>query len=312
MQDYDHGDDFRPGSGEAAPLELDVAPSVLGRIARGAERVRVLRARIEAARERHPSVDVVLAAIERDSTIGGGMLGGALAYRLFVFLLPLSLVLVAGIGVYADTTETSPADVVADSGLTGLVASQVASAASSSARWAILVLTLPVVVYAAGMLYRAIAIVHAIAWHGTGRAVKLSSRGFAFFGGVLVAQLVAVVVVGRIRESDQFGGVTALVVYAGLLGGAWLAFSSLLPRRGAGWRALVPGALLVGVGMLAVNSFNVYITSRLVEERADTYGALGVAAALLFSLYLIGRLVVGSAVLNATIAARREEPDAAR
>ena len=37
-----------------------------------------------------------------------------------------------------------------------------------------------------------------------------------------------------------------------------------------------------------------YLTSRLVEERADTYGALGVATALLFSLYLVGRLIVGA------------------
>ena len=54
-----------------------------------------------------------------------------------------------------------------------------------------------------------------------------------------------------------------------------------------------------------LNSFNVYVTTWLVEDRADTYGALGVATALLFSLYLVGRVVVGSAVLNATLDARR-------
>ena len=42
----------------------------------------------------------------------------------------------------------------------------------------------------------------------------------------------------------------------------------------------------------------------LIEERQDSYGALGAAAALLFSMYLIGRLVVTSAVLNATVARR--------
>lgn len=296
-----------PDPEEPTSLELDAAPTVLGRIARGADRVRVLRGQIEAARARHESVDIGLGAIERDSTIGGGMLGGALAYRLFVFLLPLALFLVAGIGIYADTTGESTSEVAASSGLTGLVASQVASAASSSARWAIFLVTLPVLVYAAGMLYRAIAIVHAIAWHGSGRGVKVSAKGFALFGGVLAAQLACIVIVGWIRHSDRVGGITAMLVYGVLLGGAWLVFARLLPRRGTGWRALVPGAALVGVGMLGVNSFNVYVTSRLVEERADTYGALGVAAALLFSLYLVGRLIVGSAVLNATLDARRTE-----
>jgi hypothetical protein len=46
--------------------------------------------------------------------------------------------------------------------------------------------------------------------------------------------------------------------------------------------------------MLFVNVFNVYVTTRLVEDHADTYGALGVAAAaaLLFSLVLVGNAVV--------------------
>ena len=113
-------------------------------------------------------------------------------------------------------------------------------------------------------------------------------------------------IVGWIRHSDQVAGVTALLVYALLLGGAWLALARHLPRRDVGWKALVPGAALVALGMLFVNAFNVYLTSRLVEERADTYGALGVATALLFSLYLVGRVIVGSAVLNATLDARRQ------
>lgn len=35
--------------------------------------------------------------------------------------------------------------------------------------------------------------------------------------------------------------------------------------------------------------------------KQGTYGALGIAAALLLGLFLIGRLMVGAAVLNATL-----------
>jgi uncharacterized BrkB/YihY/UPF0761 family membrane protein len=45
----------------------------------------------------------------------------------------------------------------------------------------------------------------------------------------------------------------------------------------------------------------VYVTTRLVEDRANTYGALGVATALLLSLFLVGRVMVVSAELNAAI-----------
>jgi uncharacterized BrkB/YihY/UPF0761 family membrane protein len=91
-----------------------------------------------------------------------------------------------------------------------------------------------------------------------------------------------------------------------VLGGAgWLAVSLRLAHRAAPWTALLPGALLVGTGLLFVNVFNVYVTTRLVEDRADTYGALGIAAALLFSLVLVGRLIVVSAELNASLVERR-------
>ena len=296
-----------PDPREPAPLELDAPPTIPGRVARWTAKARIVRAQVEAGRRHHRSLDLAFDVVERNSTIGGGMLGGALAYRLFVFLLPLALFLVSGVGVYADATEQSPAEVTSRSGLTGLIAKEVASAAASPARWAIFIVTFPVLVYAAWMLYRAIAIVHAIAWHGSGRAVRLSSKGFAAFGGVLVAQFVSTAIVGWIRHSDHVGGAVALLVYGVLVGGAWLALAMLLPRRDVGWRALVPGAAAIGLGLLFVNWFNAYLTTRLVEDRSDTYGALGVAAALLFSLYLVGRVIVGSAVLNATLDARRRE-----
>ena len=55
--------------------------------------------------------------------------------------------------------------------------------------------------------------------------------------------------------------------------------------------AASPSAL-IGVGLLLINVFNVYVTTRLVENQSDTYGALGIAATLLFSLVLVRRLVV--------------------
>ena len=287
---------------EPTPVELQAAPTITGRIAGWAARARILRSQIEAARAQHASVDCAFDLVERDSTIGGGMLGGALAYRLFVFLLPLALFLVAGIGLYADVAGMSPSEAVSHAGLTGLIAREVSAAASSSARWAIFIITFPVLLYATGMLYRAVAIVHAIAWRGSGRNVRLTRRGFAIFAGVLLVLLVSSVLVGWVRHNDEVSGVAALLGYAALLCGAWLALARELPRgeRG-GWKALLPGACMFAVGMLFVNAFNVYVTSRLVEGRADTYGALGVATALLFSLYIVGRVIVGSALLNATL-----------
>jgi uncharacterized BrkB/YihY/UPF0761 family membrane protein len=160
---------------------------------------------------------------------------------------------------------------------------------------------LPVVFYAMVTLYRALAKVHAIAWYGSGHGVRITRDGVGVFAAALVLQVVATETVGWIRRGNQFGGLAALLVYLVLVGGAWLAVSVHLPHRPVRWFHLLPGAVLVGIGLLFVNVFNVYVTTRLVENRANTYGALGIATALLFSLVLVGRLMVVSAELNATL-----------
>ena len=294
-----------PDRPERTHVEVEVEPTIVGRIARWTERARVLQKRVEAARDQHTSVDLGFTLVERDSSIGGALLAGALAYRLFVLLLPSALLFVSGLGVYSDLVGERPSTVAEQAGLRGLIASQVAATASSSARWVVFIVMLPAVLYATVKLYRAIAIVHAIVWHGSGRGVRISVRGVGLLIGFSLLNVAAAEIVGWIRRQDELGGVSALLVYLVLLGGAWLVVSLELPRRDVGWQALIPGALLFGGGALVINVFNIYITTRLVEGRADTYGALGIAAALLFSLVLVGRLIVLSAELNASLDERR-------
>ena len=299
------GNPDRPEPPPERPIEIELEPTVAGRVARWASRARVLRSSVEAARADHAAVDLGFSLVERDSSIGGGLLAGALAYRLFVLLLPSALLFVSGLGLYADTVDQSPARVAKETGLHGLIASQVAATASSNARWIVFVVMIPAVLYALVKLHRAVAIVYSIVWFGTGRGTKLAPKAVAVFGAAIVVDIAAALVVGWIRRQDQLGGFSALVVYLVLVGGAWLVVSTRLPHRHVRAIALVPGALLVGVGLFFVNVFNVYVTTRLVEDRANTYGALGIAAALLLSLVLVGRVIVVSAELNALIDERR-------
>jgi uncharacterized BrkB/YihY/UPF0761 family membrane protein len=269
------------------------------------QRAEVARGHIVAARARHSSIDVGFTVVERDSDTGGALLAGALAYRLFVLLLPTALLLVSGLGLYAGAADKSTAEVAREAGLNGVIGSEVASAASGRGRAVLFILMIPAVLYATTTLYRALAKVYALVWEGSARGVRLAPRGVVTLAGALALQFAAVEVVGWIRRNDQFGGVAILVVYLVLVGGAWLVVSTQLPHRDASWPALIPGAAVFGLGLLFVNVFNVYVTTRLVEGRAETYGALGIAAALLFSLVLVGRVMIISAELNALLDERR-------
>ena len=260
-----------------------------------------MRARGERARSSHASLEVGFSVFESDSAIGGGLLAGALAYRLFVLLLPTTLLLVSGLGLYAGAADRSPRQAARDAGLHGLIASQVADTASGRARWIVFLVMIPAVLYALAKLYHAVSIVHALAWGRSARGLGLSPAGFWLLGAALTLDLGTAGVVGWIRDRQQFAGLAALAVYVVLVGGTWLLVSRRLPGGEAGWLALLPGSLVVGVGLLLVNVFNVYVTTRLVENRANTYGVLGVAAALLGSLVLVGRVIVLAPELNASI-----------
>jgi uncharacterized BrkB/YihY/UPF0761 family membrane protein len=265
------------------------------------DRVNRIRAHAEHARASHESLEVGLSVLENDSAIGGGLLAGALAYRLFVLLIPSALLLVSGLGLYAGTADQSPVQIAQEVGLHGLIASEVADTASSGARGILFLAMVPAVLYALVKLYRATAIVHALAWRGSAAGVRIDPAGVALLALALAVDVGAAGVVGWIRRHDELGGLAALLVYGVLVGGAWLLVSRRLPGGDAGWTALVPGALLAGVGLLFVNVFNVYVTTRLVENNANTYGVLGVATALLFSLVLVGRIIVIGAELNASL-----------
>jgi hypothetical protein len=194
------------------------------------ERGRSIRARAEHARSTHASIDVGLGVVESDSSIGGGLLAGALAYRLFVLLLPLVLLLVSGLGIYAGAADQSSRKVAEEAGLHGLIASHVVDTASSPARWIFFLVMIPAVLYALAKLYRAVAIVHALAWRGTARGVSISVAGIALLGIALVVDLGAVGVVGWIRNHNELGRLASLVLYFGLVGGTWLS-SGREPRE---------------------------------------------------------------------------------
>jgi membrane protein len=286
-------------------IEVEVQPTAASRLARWMQRAQVAHGRVDAARGRHSSLDLGFMVVERDSDIGGALLAGALAYRLFVLLLPTALLLVSGLGLYAGLADKSPGEIARDAGINGLIGNEVASAASGRGRFLVFLLMIPVVLYATTTLYRALAKVHGLIWEGSARGIRVAPRGIATLLAALAAQFAAVELVGWIRRNNQFGGVAMLGVYLLVVGGAWLAVSIQLPHSDVHWPALLPGAAVFGIGLLFVNVFNVYVTTRLVEGRADTYGALGIAAALLFSLVLVGRVMIISAELNALVAERR-------
>jgi uncharacterized BrkB/YihY/UPF0761 family membrane protein len=67
------------------------------------------------------------------------------------------------------------------------------------------------------------------------------------------------------------------------------------------WTAFLPGAVVFAVGLEALHLMTVYYLADKLASQSALYGALGLAASLLFFLFLFGRGVVWSAELNAVV-----------
>jgi uncharacterized BrkB/YihY/UPF0761 family membrane protein len=279
--------------------------TLLRRFTAWVEQAQALKGWVEEARGRWAALDATFETIERDSRIGGGMLAGALSYRLFVFALPLAFFLVAGLGLLAEAVGVQPNVVVNSVGFAGTVTKQVESSAKEASNWWVALTSFFVLVYVTRVLLRAVAIVHALAWEGSAASVKVSSRQLGIFGAAVFGQLALVSAVGAVSHQAAAGGLVALVAFVAALGGLWLVVSLQLSHSDARWTGLIPGSVFYAVGMLGVQIFNIAVLGKLLESKSTTYGALGIAATLLLGFFLMGRVIVGGAVLNATLHERR-------
>lgn len=268
---------------------------------RAKERAEVLRARSRA-------VDAAFATHERDQRVVGSVLAGAIAFRLFVYLLPLFLAVVTTLGILVGISKDSTDDLGGQLGLSRSIIRSVATAAEDSNRslWILVPLTLWAV-YTGGLgAAKVLHAVHPVAWDRPverlqkGWLASLVTFGMALVGGGTVAGLQA------LRHESEGLGVGFAVAEIAVLVAVWVLACLLLPHDPeAGWRAMLPGALLVGVGYWALHLVSAYVLVHRISSASDLYGSLGVAAALLAWLFILGRLMVASAMLNATLWERR-------
>jgi uncharacterized BrkB/YihY/UPF0761 family membrane protein len=269
------------------------------------------RAAIEARRPRVRSVDATLSAYERDRDRAGFLLAGALAYRLFLWLLPFTLVLVGGLGFLEASDHDNPSDLADRLGVVGLASQSVSEAAADAehARFIALLIGIPALYLASLGAIKAFRAVSALAWGIP--AGPLGRKPLAVLGclGVIAAFITVTFIGTAIRHEAAGPGVIATVLIG--IAFVWLAFLGLwvLPRPSVHWTAVLPGAITIGLGMQAIHLVNVYFISYRISSSSDTYGALGVAAALLVSLFLISRLFVAGVILNATLCEQQDARD---
>jgi uncharacterized BrkB/YihY/UPF0761 family membrane protein len=310
------------------PTEGEVPPEAHddpGRISRTTDRLKReqsrlvqrlddTRERLERARPRSPLIDAGFRAMDRDVETGGVVLSGAVAFRIFLFLIPYVFVAVVGFGVAADAANRDPQDLARSSGIGGLVAKAVGGAADLSgfARASALVVGLIALLLGTRALYKVLRIVFALIWGVPAGKPKSQAKAVLAVLGLATAAFTFSATLDVIGNGSILWRVVGLAIGSVIPFTVALVTNLLLPHQPVRWPDLVPGALFLTVGVLGLHIVTVVWIAHEVESKTDTYGAIGVALALLLWAYLLGRLITASAVVNASLWQRRQERAARR
>jgi uncharacterized BrkB/YihY/UPF0761 family membrane protein len=259
--------------------------------------------RVDDVRAHSSLVDAALDAGELDRRRARSLLAGGIAFRVFLWLLPAALFVAALSGLIRPSGGASPERVAKALGLAASVASTVQQATRHSDRGALLLIAIAVALMLSTSmsLVRALRVAHVLAWEEPFRRRPSIVRDGAIFSAALLAIMVLETAITYLRRQEPVLLVVTVSLSFAIVGGAWLGLSVLLPHAGARVRDLLPGALVVAGGHAALQVLTVvYLAPKLTRAPA-LYGSLGSAATLLLWLFLLSRLTVAAAFLNATL-----------
>ena len=271
-------------------------------------RIDHMRARAEDAAARYrelarrdPVYALPIVALTTYVARQGMLLASAIAFRTFLWLMPLALLaagLLTGIGrSFPSVAERAQRT----TGVTAVARQQIVAALHDGGQswWVAVVIGLAGFLWTTRTLMRNLIQATAHIWDAPTRRqpqrhVIISSLIFAgawlmlFFAFGLVSTL----------DIAPVGIVATFVTQVTLSTIVWLVISLRLPDRRESWTDLLPGCLLFGLGLSLMQIVGRFYLPARFEHSSQLYGSLGVAAVILVWLLLLGHLTTISALVN--------------
>ena len=247
-----------------------------------------------------PVVDVAVRIYHRDRDSAGTLVGSAVAFRLFLFFVPMLLFFTGLLGFVAEHIDRGD---LANAGISGGLASQIESALQqpTTTRWVATLLGLFGMAWAGRSLTKALVAASCLAWVLPVRT-KASPKVMGAIAGLVAGIALVAMVVGRLRDNGIAVAGMSFVVGFGFYAVAWLVLTALLPRRSnTDPSALVPGAVIVAcvlIGMQAVSQL--YLPGKF-SHASELYGAIGITVVTLGWFFILGRVMMLSMSVDAVI-----------
>lgn len=246
--------------------------------------------------------DLAVTYYERDRDTFASVLGAALAMRLFLFLVPfLAFAVGAVIAVFGGAGIDT---IIEGSGVTGALAAQIRAATESTRAGGLALMASGIVLslWAGRSLTRVLAACSAGAWRIAGRESRATLRMAGTVTALVTLLVLLLVLMNRVREDFSLPvATTSWLLTAALMSIAWFVVSWSLPRRTSDPGALLPGAVLTGLTLTGLQWVMQYYLPGRIERASDLTGSLGITLATLGYLFLVGRVMASSLILNAVV-----------
>ena len=260
-----------------------------------------IKARLNKVGERFPPLGRTLEVVQRYSELRGNNLAASVTFQAFVSLFPLLLVIVAIVGLVASNTDVNIAGrVIGNLGLTGEGAKAINEAVDTAQDSHQVAGPIGL----AGLLWSGLGLVNALqyalnqVWQVEERGMKDKAVGIGWLAGAAVLFVGASAVTTVLNWLPGFFAPLGIVVGLLVNFGLWMWTFKVLPNNEVPWKSLVPGAILGAVGMEALKFFGGIYVPKAIANSSAMYGSIGVVFAVLAWLYIFGRLILYSAVLN--------------
>jgi len=247
-------------------------------------------------------VDLAVDFYERDRDSFAAVLGAAIALRLFLFFVPCVLVVTALLMLFVGHDGVkSLAD---NAGVTGSLATQVdqATTASTTTTFGLLVAGVWLTVWAGRSLTKVLAACSAGAWRLGGRRGRPTLRMAGAVTTMTFILVLTAALLNRVKDNQGIAVITtswmlAIVVYAV----GWFLVTATLPRGTSDPGALLPGAVLVGASLAGLQWFMQYYLPSRLDHVTALAGSVGASVAALGYMFLIGRVMASSLILDAAV-----------
>ncbi len=256
----------------------------------------------EARRAERVPYDLAARFYERDREAFASVLGAAIALRLFLFVVAVVLLLAGLLVVLAGGPGLEK--LLSEANVTGSIASEMGAAAgrSQSAGFAMALFGLWLTFGNGRKLANVLAACSASAWHLEARRARTTMKQAAGVTGLVIVLAVTSGLLNRVRDSTGLGvGTMSWLAAILAFGLGWFAVSWTLPRATSDPGALLPGAAVIGLTMAVLQWLMQFYLPEKIARSSEVMGSLGFTVATLGYMFLIGRLMASSLILNAVV-----------